>query len=47
VADRPGHDRRYFLDSRKAADKLGWIPRVELEEGLRETVGWYSERLGT
>ena len=40
VADRPGHDRRYSLDSGKLA-ALGWAPRVSFEAGLRETAGWY------
>jgi dTDP-glucose 4,6-dehydratase len=40
VEDRPGHDRRYSLDTRKLRS-LGWSPRWTLEEGLRETVDWY------
>jgi dTDP-glucose 4,6-dehydratase len=40
VADRPGHDRRYSLDSGKLA-ALGWAPRVSFEAGLRDTAGWY------
>lgn len=40
VADRPGHDRRYSLDSSKTK-ALGWEPTVTLEEGLRLTVEWY------
>ncbi len=42
VLDRPGHDRRYALDSSKART-LGWTPRRELEPGLIETVAWYRE----
>lgn len=41
VQDRPGHDRRYAMDSQKIGDELGWQPRHTLEQGLRETVGWY------
>lgn len=41
VTDRPGHDRRYCLDASKAA-RLGWMPTVEFERGLRDTVGWYQ-----
>lgn len=41
VRDRPGHDLRYSLDSRKIEQELGWRPRVPFEEGLRETVEWY------
>jgi dTDP-glucose 4,6-dehydratase len=40
VADRPGHDRRYALDIRKAR-ALGWAPRSDFESALRETVEWY------
>jgi dTDP-glucose 4,6-dehydratase len=40
VADRPGHDRRYCLDSTKLR-ALGWTPQVSFESGLRETVDWY------
>ena len=42
VADREGHDRRYAIDCAKA-HALGWKPRIEFEEGLRETVQWYRE----
>jgi dTDP-glucose 4,6-dehydratase len=41
VADRPGHDRRYLLDSGKIRRELGWEPQVGFEEGLDETVAWY------
>jgi dTDP-glucose 4,6-dehydratase len=40
VDDRPGHDRRYSLDSSKLRD-LGWRPERSLDEGLAETVEWY------
>jgi dTDP-glucose 4,6-dehydratase len=40
VADRPGHDRRYCLDTAKLG-ALGWTPRRAFADGLRETVGWY------
>jgi dTDP-glucose 4,6-dehydratase len=40
VADRPGHDRRYALDTAKARG-LGWAPRRGFGEGLAETVEWY------
>lgn len=42
VKDRPGHDRRYALDCQKIR-KLGWVPRVSFEEGLRRTVEWYRQ----
>ncbi len=41
VADRPGHDRRYALDSSKAMRELGWKPEISLEDGMRRTVDWY------
>jgi dTDP-glucose 4,6-dehydratase len=40
VKDRPGHDRRYALDSSKAR-ALGWAPKVGVEEGLALTLEWY------
>ncbi|HVZ21625.1 MAG TPA: dTDP-glucose 4,6-dehydratase [Vicinamibacterales bacterium] len=42
VADRPGHDRRYSLDTSKL-QALGWKPQVAFEQGLADTVGWYRE----
>ena len=42
VADRPGHDRRYLLDSTKLRTELGWKPEIAFENGMRETVEWYS-----
>jgi dTDP-glucose 4,6-dehydratase len=42
VPDRPGHDRRYLLDSSKIGRELGWRPQRGFDEGLRETVEWYA-----
>jgi dTDP-glucose 4,6-dehydratase len=42
VPDRPGHDRRYLLDSSKLRRELGWKPEIEFEDGMRETVEWYG-----
>jgi dTDP-glucose 4,6-dehydratase len=42
VPDRPGHDRRYSLDSSRLR-QLGWAPATALEEGLGATVGWYRD----
>jgi dTDP-glucose 4,6-dehydratase len=42
VDDRPGHDRRYSLDTTKLRS-LGWRPQVDFDEGLRRTVDWYRE----
>ncbi|HUU63236.1 MAG TPA: dTDP-glucose 4,6-dehydratase [Dehalococcoidia bacterium] len=43
VPDRPGHDRRYTLSSEKLRRELGWKPGVPFDQGLSETVRWYSE----
>jgi dTDP-glucose 4,6-dehydratase len=42
VPDRPGHDRRYSLDTTKLRG-LGWEPQKRFEDGLRETVEWYRD----
>ena len=43
VADRPGHDRRYAMDTTKIRRDLGWQPRESFETGLRKTVRWYLD----
>jgi dTDP-glucose 4,6-dehydratase len=43
VADRPGHDRRYAMNSAKIRTGLGWQPRESLESGLIKTVKWYLD----
>jgi len=43
VPDRPGHDRRYLLDSTKLRSELGWEPTVPFEAGLAATVAWYRD----
>jgi dTDP-glucose 4,6-dehydratase len=43
VPDRPGHDRRYLLDSTKIRKALGWEPTVGFPEGLAATVQWYAD----
>lgn len=43
VPDRPGHDRRYAIDSSKIQRELGWQPTVSFDEGLRQTVEWYLD----
>jgi dTDP-glucose 4,6-dehydratase len=43
VADRPGHDRRYAMDTRKIERVLGWRPRQDFAGGLRRTVRWYLD----
>lgn len=42
VPDRPGHDRRYLLDSTKLRTQLGWAPTVDFDQGLADTVAWYA-----
>lgn len=44
VRDRPGHDFRYSLDSRKIR-QLGWLPKADFETGISQTVNWYKENL--
>lgn len=41
VKDRPGHDRRYDMDTGKIRAELGWHPRHDLNQGLLDTVNWY------
>jgi dTDP-glucose 4,6-dehydratase len=43
VRDRPGHDRRYAIDTTKIEKEIGWQPRITFSRGLRETVRWYLE----
>ena len=41
VTDRPGHDRRYAIDSTKMSEELNWTPVETFETGLRKTIQWY------
>jgi dTDP-glucose 4,6-dehydratase len=43
VKDRPGHDRRYAIDSAKIERELGWQPRQTFAAGLRKTIQWYLD----
>jgi dTDP-glucose 4,6-dehydratase len=42
VRDRPGHDRRYLLDSSLLRTELGWAPTVSFADGLATTIAWYA-----
>ncbi|WP_159775006.1 dTDP-glucose 4,6-dehydratase [Streptomyces sp. HM190] len=46
VADRPGHDLRYSLDSTKIREELGYAPRIDFDAGLTDTVAWYRDNPG-
>lgn len=46
VADRQGHDRKYWLTSRKIREQLGWRPRYTFDDGILATVRWYQENPG-
>lgn len=43
VKDRPGHDRRYAIDSTKIESDLGWRPEIPFARGMEETIAWYRE----
>lgn len=41
VKDRAGHDMRYAIDATKLKEELGWVPSLQFEEGIRNTIEWY------
>ena len=43
IADRPGHDYRYAMDTTKIKERLGWQPQETFESGLQKTVQWYLD----
>lgn len=43
VTDRPGHDRRYAIDSSKIETELGWKPEYKFEEAIEKTIDWYLQ----
>jgi dTDP-glucose 4,6-dehydratase len=45
VTDRPGHDSRYAINSKKIID-LGWLPNISWEKGIESTVNWYLKNEG-
>ena len=44
VEDRPGHDFRYSMDSKKISDELEWKVKSDFDDGLRKTIQWYLDR---
>ncbi len=46
VKDRPGHDRRYAMDSAKIREDLGWKPEHSFEKGMAKTIEWYMNNRG-
>ena len=45
VKDRPGHDRRYAIDSSKINNSIGWVPKETFETGIRKTIKWYIDNM--
>jgi len=43
VKDRPGHDRRYAIDSTKIETELGWKPEHSFADAMKMTINWYLE----
>jgi len=43
VEDRPGHDKRYAIDCSKIKSNLSWTPKINFEEGLKQTIDWYID----
>ncbi|KAF6245745.1 dTDP-glucose 4,6-dehydratase [Nitrosopumilus sp. b2] len=41
VGDRPGHDKRYSIDCKKIENQIGWKPKHEFDDALKQTVDWY------
>lgn len=47
VKDRPGHDRRYAIDSTRLRTELGWMPKhTDFDQGLADTIKWYEDNRG-
>ena len=45
VKDRPGHDRRYAINSKKIKTELNWRPRENFKTGLKKTIKWYLNNI--
>ena len=43
VEDRPGHDKRYAINSNLIQKELGWTPKITFEDGLKKTIYWYLD----
>ena len=41
--DRPGQDQRYGTDFSKLRERTGWSPKIDFNEGLKETIDWYHK----
>ncbi|MCX6142888.1 MAG: GDP-mannose 4,6-dehydratase, partial [Ignavibacteriales bacterium] len=46
VKDRPGHDRRYAIDSAKLEKELNWRQSFSFEDGIIQTISWYQQNTG-
>ena len=44
VTDRPGHDKRYAINSTKIQKELNWVPQENFDSGLRKTINWYLQK---
>lgn len=42
IPDRPGHDFRYAMSTKKICDQLGWSPKTKFSDGIQKTIAWYS-----
>ena len=45
VKDRPGHDKRYAMDTTKIEKELGWKCKYNFEKGIKETIDWYCNNV--
>jgi dTDP-glucose 4,6-dehydratase len=43
VKDRPGHDKRYAMDIEKISTELEWMPKINFEQGIKDTIQWYID----